>query len=94
MAQTIVKHKIKKPTHDEPLIMLNNCETVLFGAERIDVGVNTGEEVIKTNPITGENYLTTETAAQTIYDLHKQKHKSWFVIDLETGSRGYYPGKK
>lgn len=30
---------------------------------------------------------------EVIYDVSKVKHSTWFVLDLETGSRGWYPGK-
>lgn len=90
---------LKVKTHpvvpvDDNLIMVNNKETVLLGAERVDVGVKTGETVIKTDPLTGFNYKDEEVITKTVYDLSKQKHNNWFVLDLETGSRGWYPGKK
>lgn len=71
-----------------------NSETVLLGAEQVIVGVKSGEKVIKTDPETGLNYETDEIIAQEIYSLAEKSHNPWFVLDLETGSRGWYPGKK
>lgn len=34
-----------------------------------------------------------EIQEEVIYDVSKVKHATWFVLDLETGSRGWYPGK-
>ena len=31
---------------------------------------------------------------ETIYDVSKRKTSNWLVIALETGQRGWYPGKK
>lgn len=30
--------------------------------------------------------------AQEVYNIHTQKHHCWFLLDLETGKKGYYPG--
>lgn len=32
--------------------------------------------------------------ATEIFNAKKQWHKNWFILDLETGSRGIYPGCK
>lgn len=74
--------------HGEP-----NKETVLLGAERVVVGVATGNKVIKTNPENGMKYEANEVVAKEIYNVSTQCHHCWFVLDLETGGRGWYPGK-
>lgn len=80
----------KHPIADN-LIMSNNMETVLLGVERIDVGVPTDNMIIKTDPETGQNYKVPEVVPQTVYSLKDQKHRAWFVLDLETGTRGWTP---
>lgn len=35
-----------------------------------------------------------EVQEETVWDASQMKHSAWFVLDLETGSRGWYPGKK
>lgn len=88
----ITQHEIK-----DNLIMVNNRETVLLGADKVIVGVDSGETEIRT--VTDSegnkfNYETKKIDAQVIYDRSKIKHSSWFVLDLETGTRGWYPGKE
>lgn len=67
-------------------------ETILFGAERVDVGVNSGNKEIANDSISGLNYERDKIDSKTIYNLKTQKRKCFFVLDLETGSRGWYPG--
>ena len=69
-------------------------ETILLGAERVDVGINSGEKEIAHDDISGLNYERNRIDSKTIYDLSKQKRKCFFVLDLETG-RGkgcWFPG--
>lgn len=35
-----------------------------------------------------------EVQGEIIWDVSQMNHSAWFVLDLETGSRGWYPGKK
>jgi hypothetical protein len=44
------------------------------------------------NKETGLNYSRTAVEAQEIYNLHTKKHSPWFILDLETGQHGWYPG--
>ena len=90
MGVKVTKHPI---ACKDNLIMMHNRETVLLGAEEVHVGITTGNEVIVTDPVTGFNQKVPEVVPQTIYSLKEQKHNAWFVLDLETGSRGWYPGK-
>lgn len=69
-----------------------NKETIMLGAEMVTVGVKTGNQTIKTDAETGLKYQTDEIKAQVIYKLSEQKRSTWFIIDFETGGRGWYPG--
>ncbi len=35
-----------------------------------------------------------QVVGETFYDVATTKHSNWLVIDLETGQRGWYPGKQ
>jgi len=67
-------------------------ETVLLGAQRVDVGVNSGRTEIATDKQSGFKYERDAIEGKTIYNLQTQQHKAFFVLDLETGGRGWYPG--
>lgn len=69
-------------------------ETILLGAERVDVGVDSGEKEIARDEYSGLNYERNKIDSKTIYQLNKQKRKCFFVLDLETGRGGksWYPG--
>lgn len=71
-----------------------NITTVLLGADKVTVGVPSGKKGIKVDPVTGANYLGEIIDSQEVYNIHKQNHSNWFVLDLETGGRGWYPGSK
>lgn len=61
------------------LIMQNNHQVELLGAERVAVGVR--------NNMNGVD-------GKIVYDLSSQQHKNWFVLDFETGGRGWFPGSR
>ena len=88
--------KVKVITHPigDNILMTNNHETVIIGATKVIVGVNSGEKEIAKDPITGLNVERDRIDGQVVYDLSAQKHHPWFVLDLETGHRGWYPGKE
>ena len=88
MALKVVTH----PVNDN-ILMTNNKETFILGAEKVIVGVDSGEMEIAQDPETGLNYQRKKIEGQTVYDLAAQKHHPWFIIDFETGDRGWYPGK-
>lgn len=88
MALKIVTHPI-----EDNILMTNNRETFILGANKVVVGVNFGNTEIATDPDTGYNYERDVIEGQTVYDLAKQKHRNWLILDLETGQRGWYPGK-
>ena len=72
----------------------DTVEAVLLGAERVDVGVNSGEKEIAKDEISQLNYERDRIDSKTVYDLSKQKRKCFFMLDLETG-RGkgcWFPG--
>lgn len=72
----------------------DTVEAVLLGAERIDVGINSGEKEIAHDDVSGLNYERDRIDSKTVYQLSKQKRKCFFVLDLETGrGRGcWFPG--
>jgi hypothetical protein len=83
MASKIVYHPIK----DNSLVIENHEYTGL-GVEKVIVGVENPDrtEIIVNNE--GYNEARTAVEAQEIYCLKTQKHRPWFILDLETGSRG------
>lgn len=88
MAKKIIIHPIQ-----DNQIRINNKEYVGLDIDRIYVGVENPErqEIVK-NPDTGLNYSRNAVEAVEVYNLSKQKHSPWFVLDLETGKRGWFPG--
>lgn len=89
MATTKIVHH---PIADNQLV-IENKEYIGLGVERIIVGVeNPNEREIIVNPNTGLNEARNRVEAQEIYCLKTQKHRLWFILDLETGSRGWFPG--
>ena len=47
------------------------------------------QEIVKTD----EGFIKRNVIeSQAVYDIAKQKHHNWFILDLETGKRGYFPG--
>lgn len=88
MANKIVIH----PIADNQL-RIENSEYVGLGVTKIIVGVeNPNEREIIVNPNTGLNEARNRVEAQEIYCLKTQRHRPWFILDLETGSRGWFPG--
>jgi len=86
---------VKVVTHPigDNQIRINNDEYFLLGAEKVITGVeNTNRQEILKNPNTGLNYSRNAVEGQEIYNLHTQAHHPWFLLDLETGSKGWYPG--
>lgn len=74
-------------------IMIDGKEGTVLGVEQIFVGVeNPNEREILTDKTTGYNYSRTAVEAHEIYNLHTKKHSPWFILDLETGQNGWYPG--
>ncbi len=88
----MTKVEIKTHPINSNTIVCENSETVLLGAEIVKVGINTGEKTVVTDSITGYKSIQDKIEGQTVYELRTQKHRPWFVLDLETGSRGWYPG--
>lgn len=71
-----------------------NSEYTGLGVSKIILGVENEDGVreIQTDSSTGYNYSRVAVEAQEIYCLNTQKHHSWFILDLETGQHGWYPG--
>jgi hypothetical protein len=63
-------------------------------------GIDTPQIITGVENSSKQEIVTTEAGkirrnvveAQEIYNIHTQKHHCWFLLDLETGKRGYYPG--
>lgn len=69
-------------------------ETMLFGADKVFVGVENKNETEIAQDKNGIKYERNKIDAVEIYNLNKQAHHCWFLLDLETGGRGWYPGSK
>lgn len=65
------------PIRDNQL-MIDNKEFFGINISKVIVGVQNDE--------------TGKVDGQEIYNISTQKHHPWFILDLETGSRGWYPG--
>lgn len=88
MNSKIVTHKI-----EDHQLRIENAEYIGLDLAKIIVGVeNPNEREIITNPSTGLNEARNRVEAQEIYNFKTKKHGFWFVLDLETGSRGWFPG--
>lgn len=86
----VVLHQIR-----DNQLMVNNKEYFGLNITKVIVGVeNPNKTEILTDENTGLNYSRTAVEGQEVYSISSQKHHPWFVLDLETGSRGWYPGKK
>lgn len=84
----VVQHTIK-----DNQLRINNKEYVGLDIEKVIVGVeNTERQEIVQDPTSGLNYSRNAVEGQEVYKLSTQKHHPWFILDLETGSRGWYPG--
>lgn len=90
MADNIITH----PIADNKLL-IGSKEYEGLGVSKIILGVETSDpnrrEIVQ-DPETGLNYSRTAVEAQEIYCLKTQKHRPWFILDLETGQHGWYPG--
>lgn len=88
MNSKVVKHTIK-----DNQLRIENKEYFPLNISKIVVGVENSDktEIVK-NPETGLNYAINAVEAQEIFNLKTQSHHPWFILDLETGSRGWFPG--
>jgi hypothetical protein len=88
MTSKIVTHEIK-----DNQLRIENGDYIGLDLAKIIVGVeNLNEREIITNPDTGLNEARNRIEAQEVYNFKTKKHGFWFVLDLETGSRGWFPG--
>ncbi len=88
MNSKIVTHKI-----EDNQLRIENVECIGLDVAKIIVGVeNPDEREIITNPLTGLNEARNRIEAQEIYNFKTKKHGFWFLLDLETGGRGWFPG--
>ena len=69
---------------------------VFVGVETVELDPDTGQprKEIIVDPETGLNQARTAVEAHEVYNFKKQKRSNWFILDLETGSHGWYPGCK
>jgi hypothetical protein len=80
------------PINDNSLIIEGN-EYIGLGVQNIIVGVENPEQrEILLDKATGYNYSRNLVEPQEIYNYTKKKHSCCFMLDLETGQHGWYPG--
>lgn len=78
---------------NRPTVLLDGKEATVLGAQQIIVGVeNPNKREVLTDWASGYNYSRTAVEPQELYNLHVSKHSPWFILDLETGQHGWYPG--
>lgn len=88
MAENIITH----PVADNKLI-IEQKEYTGLGVSKIILGVeNPDRREILQDKVTGLNYSRTAVEAKELYCLQTQRHSPWFILDLETGQNGWYPG--
>lgn len=88
MAENIITH----PVADNKLI-IEQKEYTGLGVSKIILGVeNPDRREILQDKETGLNYSRTAVEAKELYCLQTQRHSPWFILDLETGQNGWYPG--
>lgn len=88
MATKIVHH----PIADNSLV-IENSEYIGLGVAKIIVGIENPEErEVVQDPTTGYNYARNKVETQEVYCLKTQRHRPWFLLDLQTGSKGWFPG--
>ena len=94
MAETRITH----PIADNKLL-INEKEYFGLGITKVIIGVETTElgpdgeyrrEIIRNERGLSEGRRAVE--GQEVYNLSTQKHHPWFILDLETGKHGWYPG--
>lgn len=85
MANNIINHPNS--------VFSNGKECTVLGVSKIIVGVENPDsrEILK-DPETGLNYSRNTVEAKEVYCLQTKKHRPWFILDLETGQNGWYPG--
>jgi hypothetical protein len=77
---------------DNTLIIEGNSYTGLE-VQKIIVGVeNPTQREILVDKTTGFNYSRNLVEAKELYNVRKKKHIPCFMLDLETGQHGWYPG--
>ena len=88
MVDNIITH----PIADNKLV-IEGKEYTGLGVSKIIVGVeNPDRREILQDKETGLNYSRNAVEAEEVYCLKTQKHSPWFILDLETGQNGWYPG--
>ena len=81
-----------RPITPNSLIIEGNDYTGIE-VQKILVGVENPERrEILTDKVTGYNYSRNLVEAQEIYNLRQKRHSCCFMLDLETGQNGWYPG--
>lgn len=88
-----MSENIKDLPVDSNTLVIENNSYVGLGVQQIIVGVEdpTQREVV-VDKTTGYNYSRNLVTAQEIYNIRKKKHIPCFMLDLETGQHGWYPG--
>ena len=69
-----------------------DVDKIIVGVEtkELDENGNLKREIVQNSLGLNESRVAVE--AQEIYNRKTRKHRSWFILDLETGKRGWFPG--
>ena len=80
------------PTNSNSLIIEGN-EYIGIEIQKIIVGVENPEQrEVLLDKSTGYNYSRNLVEARELYNFRKKRHSPCFMLDLETGQNGWYPG--
>jgi hypothetical protein len=71
----------------------NSNDYIGIELQRVIVGIeNPTKREVLTDKTTGYNYSRNLVEPCELYDFAKKKHSCYFMLDLETGKNGWYPG--
>lgn len=88
MKKGVIQHQIS-----DNRLYINNSEYIGLDVDKVIVGVeNPNRQEILKDSETGLNYSRNAVEGQEIYNRQTQHRSCWFILDLETGGRGWYPG--
>ena len=74
-------------------LVINGNDYIGLDVQKIIIGVeDPTQREIALDKETGYNYSRNLVEAKEIYNVRKKKHSPCFMLDLETGQHGWYPG--
>lgn len=74
-------------------LVINGNDYIGLEVQKIIIGVeDPTQREIALDKETGYNYSRNLVEAKEIYNVRKKKHSPCFMLDLETGQHGWYPG--